>query len=78
MNKLSADDSRLLDTLREAGCEAVERKRRLGQYAVVWRDGQPTFIGPNPPKLETGYAKGAPTGQHAIGVRDEVRDHESD
>lgn len=49
MKPLTQEDALLLETLREAGREAVERKRRLGQYAVIWRDGAPAFIGPNPP-----------------------------
>ena len=70
MNKLSAEDTRLLETLREAGREAVERKRRLGQYAVVWRDGQPAFIGPNPPASGGRYATIDPADRPSVGVRD--------
>jgi hypothetical protein len=39
----------MLDTLRQAVAETLERKRRLGQYAVVWRNGRPEFIGEAPP-----------------------------
>ena len=46
MNTLSADDQRALDALRSAVTEALERKRRLGQYAVIWRDGQVVRIEP--------------------------------
>ncbi len=46
MNTLSADDKRALDALRSAVAEALERKRRLGQYAVIWRDGQVVRIDP--------------------------------
>lgn len=42
-------DHRLLAALQKAVTRALERKTRLGQYAVVWFDGQPGFIGPNPP-----------------------------
>ncbi|MGK2907462.1 MAG: hypothetical protein ACSLFH_14130 [Desulfuromonadales bacterium] len=35
----------LLDTLHKAVTDALEKKRRLGQYAVVWRDGKPVAIG---------------------------------
>lgn len=35
----------LLDTLQKAVTNALEKKHRLGQYAVVWRDGKPTVIG---------------------------------
>jgi len=30
----------LLATLQKAVTETLEKKRRLGQYAVVWRDGK--------------------------------------
>ena len=47
MNTLSADDQRALDALRSAVAEALERKRRLGQYAVIWRNGQVVRIEPD-------------------------------
>jgi hypothetical protein len=34
MTQLSPDTQEMLDNLREAVAEALERKRRLGQYAV--------------------------------------------
>ena len=40
MSNLSVDDQRALDALRSAVAEALDRKRRLGQYAVIWWDGQ--------------------------------------
>ena len=43
---LSVDDQRALDARRGAAAEALERKRRLGQYAVIWRDGQVMRIEP--------------------------------
>lgn len=45
MNQLSIEDQRFLDALRDAVAHALERKRRLGQCAVVWRDGRPVQIG---------------------------------
>lgn len=33
----------LLDALQKAVTDTLEKKRRLGQYAVVWRDGKPAF-----------------------------------
>ena len=47
MSTLSADDQRALDALRTAVTEALERKRRLGQYAVIWRNGQAVRIEPD-------------------------------
>jgi len=41
----------VLESLQMAVAEALDRKKRLGQYAVVWQDGQPTIIGDD--KLET-------------------------
>ena len=55
MTELSAKDEEALEALRRAVTEALDRKRRLGQYAVIWRDGQvvrleadelPTFVEP--------------------------------
>lgn len=46
MSTPSPDDQHALDVLRSAVTEALERKRRLGQYAVVWRDGQAVRIEP--------------------------------
>ena len=44
MSTLSKEDQRALDALRSAVAEALERKRRLGQYAVIWRDGHAVRI----------------------------------
>ena len=41
-----ADDSEELLALRRAVAKALDRKRRLGQYAVVWRDGRPVRLEP--------------------------------
>lgn len=38
------NDSRELMALRRAVAKALDRKRRLGQYAVVWRDGRPVRL----------------------------------
>lgn len=40
MIPLPAKSQQALDSLREAVAAALERKRRLGHYAVIWRDGQ--------------------------------------
>ena len=31
----------ILDTLQKAVSNALDKKRRLGQYAVVWKNGSP-------------------------------------
>lgn len=34
----------MLDTLQKAVTDSLEKKRRLGQYTVVWRDRKPVII----------------------------------
>lgn len=38
-----------LAALQRAVDKALERKRRLGQYAVIWRDGKPLLQGEDAP-----------------------------
>ena len=47
MSTVSAEDLKVLDALRSAVAEALERKRRLGQYAVIWRDGHVVRLNPD-------------------------------
>jgi hypothetical protein len=42
-------EAMILEVLKRAVAEALERKRKLGQYAVVWRDGRVLCIGPDAP-----------------------------
>lgn len=49
--KLSEEGQVILDSLQKAVTQALEKKRRLGQYAVVWRDGKPVMIGEDAPKV---------------------------
>jgi hypothetical protein len=46
MQTLPIEDQRALDALRAAVADALDRKRRLGQYAVIWRDGHVVRINP--------------------------------
>jgi hypothetical protein len=46
----SPDSLVMLDVLRTAVNNALDKKKRLGQYAVIWSDNKPTFIGPDAPK----------------------------
>ena len=39
-----------LKALQRAVDQALDRKRRLGQYAVFWRDGRVVFDGPDAPE----------------------------
>lgn len=43
----SAEGQRMLESLRRAVGKALERKRRLGQYAVVWLHGKPAMRYPD-------------------------------
>ena len=45
----SAEAERLLEVLRQAVSHTLEKKRRLGHYAVVWQDGKPVMIGDDAP-----------------------------
>ena len=48
MNQPSQDSLLVLESLRKAVAKALERKRRLNQYAVIWEDGKPVFLGELP------------------------------
>lgn len=41
----SAEGQRMLEALRLAVSKALERKRRLGQYAIIWQRGKPVRVG---------------------------------
>ncbi|MGM0594537.1 MAG: hypothetical protein ACQETD_08380 [Pseudomonadota bacterium] len=45
MTQPSHDSLQVLEALRRAVEKALERKRRLGQYAVIWQDGKPVILG---------------------------------
>ena len=49
--KLSEKGQVILDSLQKAVFQALERKRRLGHYAVIWRDGKPVMIGEDASKV---------------------------
>lgn len=40
----------LLDTLRQSVAKTLEKKRRLGQYAVIWQKGKPVMTGEDAPR----------------------------
>ena len=54
-----------LAALQRAVTRALERKRRLGQYAVFWEDGQVIFDGPDAPAEHEG-----PAGRSRIGTEE--------
>jgi hypothetical protein len=46
----SPEGQRQLEMLRQAVGKTLERKRRLGQYAVTWQDGKPVVMGEDAPR----------------------------
>jgi hypothetical protein len=46
----SPEGQRQLKTLRQAVGKTLEKKRRLGQYAVTWQDGKPVVKGGDAPE----------------------------
>lgn len=40
----------MLRALQQAVVKNLEKKQKLGQYAVVWRNGRPVQTGPDAPK----------------------------
>ncbi len=51
MSEMDEHSRKIYESLREAVAEALERKRKLGQYAVFWRDGEIVYEGPDAPDL---------------------------
>lgn len=51
MKSPSADSQKMLNTLKIAVNKALEKKKRLGQYAVIWADDKPVVI--NKPLSQT-------------------------
>lgn len=49
MTNIPLDTQKTLDVLRQVALATLERKRRLGHYAVVWRNGKPVAIGEDAP-----------------------------
>jgi len=46
MSSSAARGQRVLDALRAAVASELDRKRRLGQYAVIWKDGRVVRLEP--------------------------------
>jgi hypothetical protein len=47
------ETAQLLAALQAAVTSTLDRKRRLGHYAVVWQDGRPVAIGEDRPDTGT-------------------------
>lgn len=41
----------MLETLRQSVSKTLERKKRLGQYAVIWKNGMPVVTGEDAPEV---------------------------
>jgi hypothetical protein len=48
-HKIPLETQKALETLQKVAAETLDRKRRLGHYAVVWQDGRPVAIGEDAP-----------------------------
>lgn len=44
------DTQQMLESLKQAVVQALEKKKRLGQYAVIWENGKPVLIGEDAPQ----------------------------
>ena len=53
VNTPSADTIIMLEALKAAVAKALDRKKRLGQYAVFWSDSGPVMVGEDAPKDRT-------------------------
>ena len=48
-DNIPPETQKALETLRKVAAETLDRKRRLGHYAVIWQDGKPVAIGEDAP-----------------------------
>lgn len=44
---MTTENQKMLASLKSAVSEVLDRKRRLEQYAVVWKNNHPVIIGNN-------------------------------
>ena len=49
MTTIPPQTQAILDALTKVTAETLERKRRLGHYVVIWRNGRPLTIGEDAP-----------------------------
>lgn len=59
-------EQQALEALKKAVANALERKRRLGHYAVVWRDGQTVRLSPEQIGSAEEYVSGASAPPSAV------------
>ncbi|MCK0744280.1 hypothetical protein [Chromohalobacter nigrandesensis] len=60
MTQLTPDTQEMLDSLRAAVSETLERKQRLGHYAVIWQGDKPVLVGDDAPDQVDRQSPGAP------------------
>ena len=53
----------LLDTLQQAVTKTLEKKKRLGQYVVIWQNGKPVITGEDAPQSTTKNPTGTSFGK---------------
>ena len=53
MTSIPPEAQKTLECLKKVAAETLERKRRLGHYAVIWRDGTPVTIGSDAPSNQS-------------------------
>lgn len=58
MTRPATKEQNLLDCLTTAVAEALERKRRLGHYAVFWENSKPKLIGEDAPQTSSSVPTG--------------------
>ena len=46
----SREGQRVLESLQKAVKQTLDKKKRLGQYAVIWHDGKPVITGDDAPE----------------------------
>lgn len=58
-NLPSQEGQQILEMLRQSVSKALEKKRRLGQYAVIWKNGKPVATGGDAPVSDKTITNGA-------------------
>lgn len=48
--KIPKAAQKTLEILQQVAAETLERKRRLGHYAIIWQDGKPIAVGEDAPE----------------------------
>jgi len=48
----SAEAQTILNALQQAVAKNLEKKRRLGQYVVTWKNGRPVQMGEDAPNVD--------------------------